>query len=256
MPGVPGMWLPEHVAAWKLVTEAVHAKKGIIYAQLTHQGRCSIPQMQGLPTVSASATPWSTDEKYPYPPPGESSRVLYRDFPPIELTVAHIQKTIADHVTAAKLSIESGFDGVELHGGNGYLIEQFLNSNVNTRTDEYGGSPQKRCNRWVTWSHLCREIRSDFSKISYVHFVEARNDELVGHEVFEKGWGGRKVDISGFKDILGDIPVISAGLWNAESVWGAVESGRVDGCVFARWFIKKWLAIERIQPSEVLRTNK
>jgi 2,4-dienoyl-CoA reductase-like NADH-dependent reductase (Old Yellow Enzyme family) len=237
--------------------------------------------MQGLPTVSASATPWSTDEKYPYPPPGESSRVLYRDYPPIELRVPHIQKTIADHVAAARLSIESGFDGVELHGGNGYLLEQFLNSNVNKRTDDYGGSPQKRCkfvlellgavakeigennvalrlspfgiyndmnddSRWETWGHLCKEIRSNFPKISYVHFVEARNDELVGHEVFEKGWGvGRKVNISGFKEILGNIPVISAGLWNAESVWGAVESGRVDGCVFARWFVSNPDLVER-----------
>jgi 2,4-dienoyl-CoA reductase-like NADH-dependent reductase (Old Yellow Enzyme family) len=237
--------------------------------------------MQGLPTVSASATPWSTDEKYPYPPPGESSRVLYRDHPPIELLVPHIQKTISDHVNAAKLTIESGFEGVELHGGNGYLIEQFLNSNVNRRTDKYGGSPQKRCrfvlellravadeigeqnvairlspfgiyndmnddSRWETWSHLCQKIRSDFPKISYVHFVEAKNDELIGNEVFQKGWGDvRKVDISGFKEILGDIPVISAGLWNAESVWGAVESGRVDGCVFARWFVSNPDLVER-----------
>jgi 2,4-dienoyl-CoA reductase-like NADH-dependent reductase (Old Yellow Enzyme family) len=83
--------------------------------------------MQGLPTVSASAIPWSTDDKYLYPPPGESSRVLYRENPPIKLSIPYIHKTISDHLKAARLSVQSGFDGVEFHGDNGYLVEQFLN---------------------------------------------------------------------------------------------------------------------------------
>lgn len=165
--------------------------------------------MQGRPLVSSSATPWSTDEKYPYPPPDESSRVMYKDFPPEALTEEGIKRTIADHVAAAKMAVRAGFDGVELHGGNGYLLEQFLSSNVNKRKDRYGGSSEKRCEfvlelleevgkavglenvslrlspwgvyndmsdeaRWETWSFLCKEIKSRFWGISYVSFVEPR----------------------------------------------------------------------------------
>jgi 2,4-dienoyl-CoA reductase-like NADH-dependent reductase (Old Yellow Enzyme family) len=100
--------------------------------------------------------------------------------------------------------------------------------------------------RWETWSYLCEKIRLNFPKISYVHFVEAKNEELVANEVSQKGWGDTtKVDISGFMEILGDIPVISAGLWNAESVWGVVENGRADGCVLARYFVSNPDLVER-----------
>ncbi|TVY38382.1 12-oxophytodienoate reductase [Lachnellula subtilissima] len=144
MPGVPGLWCAEQVAGWKAVVAAVHAKGGYIYAQLWNAGRASIPQHTGMPTISAAATPYEGDEVYPYPPPGSSEQVRYASFPPTELSHAGIGKQIADYVNAAKLAVqECGFDGVELHGGNGYLPEQFLSSNINTRTDDYGGTPEK-----------------------------------------------------------------------------------------------------------------
>jgi 2,4-dienoyl-CoA reductase-like NADH-dependent reductase (Old Yellow Enzyme family) len=146
MPGVPGLFCEEQKKGWKAVVDAVHAKGGYIYAQLWNAGRASIPQHTGMPTISASATPYEGDEMYPYPPPGSTEQVRYRDFPPTELSHEGIKKQIADYVKAAKTAIEEcGFDGVEVHGGNGYLPEQFLSSNINTRTDDYGGSPERRC---------------------------------------------------------------------------------------------------------------
>jgi 2,4-dienoyl-CoA reductase-like NADH-dependent reductase (Old Yellow Enzyme family) len=148
-----------------------------------------------------------------------SSQVKYADFPPTELSIEGIKKQIADYVNAAKLAVdECGFDGVELHGGNGYLPEQFLSSNINTRTDAYGGSPEKRCTfvlelmdalagaigedklairlspfglynqargeqRLETWGHLCKELKRKH-KLSYVHFIEPRYEQV--HSLEEK----------------------------------------------------------------------
>jgi 2,4-dienoyl-CoA reductase-like NADH-dependent reductase (Old Yellow Enzyme family) len=172
-----------------------------------------------MPTISASATPYEGDEVYPYPPPGSSTQVKYADYPPTELSHEGIKGQIADYVRAAKLAVEEcGFDGVELHGGNGYLPEQFLSSNINTRTDEYGGSPEKRCRfvlevmealkeavgedrlairltpfglynqargmqRLETWGHLCRELKKRM-RLSYVHFIEPRYEQV--HSLEEK----------------------------------------------------------------------
>lgn len=164
--------------------------------------------MTGTPIVSPSGLPWdSPDECFAYPPPHTSKQVRYVDNPPIELTVEHIKKTIQDYVRTAKWAMECGFDGVELHGGNGYLPEQFLASNVNKRTDAYGGSPEKRCTfilelmeelskavgdenlairlspfglfnqirceqRMETWSTLCRKLKEAHPNLSYVSFIE------------------------------------------------------------------------------------
>jgi 2,4-dienoyl-CoA reductase-like NADH-dependent reductase (Old Yellow Enzyme family) len=221
MPGVPGLFCPEQVSGWRDVVSAVHSKGGYIYAQLWNAGRASIPQHTGSPTISASATPYDGDDCYPYPPPSSSTPVKYRDFPPTELSVEGIKRQIADYVTAAKAAIqECGFDGVEVHGGNGYLPEQFLSSNINKRTDAYGGTPEKRCTfvielmeglkraigedklalrlspfglynqakgsqRLETWGYLCRELRKRMS-LSYVHFIEPRYEQVHSLEEKEK----------------------------------------------------------------------
>jgi 2,4-dienoyl-CoA reductase-like NADH-dependent reductase (Old Yellow Enzyme family) len=219
MPGVPGLFCPEQIRGWKVVVEAVHAKGGYIYAQLWNAGRASIPHHTGIPTISASGTAFDGDELYPYPPPGTSTQVKYRDFPPTELSLEGIKKQISDYVSTARLAIEEcGFDGVEVHGGNGYLPEQFLSSNINKRTDDYGGTPEKRCKfvldlmselaaaigedklalrlspfglynqarglqRLETWGYLCRELKRQMN-LSYVHFIEPRYEQV--HSLEEK----------------------------------------------------------------------
>jgi 2,4-dienoyl-CoA reductase-like NADH-dependent reductase (Old Yellow Enzyme family) len=119
MPNVPGLFHESQAEGWKGVVDGVHSKGGFIYAQLWHAGRASIPQMTGGPTVSASATPWDTDEKYPFRTPFTKEKIAYRDYPPIEMSYEDIKRTIGDYVNAAKFAMEIGFDGVEVNGGNG-----------------------------------------------------------------------------------------------------------------------------------------
>lgn len=130
---VPGIYTPEQVEGWKQVTHAVHAKGGKIFAQLWHVGRISHPDFhQGeLPLAPSAINP---NEKS-YTINGFVDTVT-----PKEMTLADIQQTIQDFKQAAISAIAAGFDGVEIHGANGYLLHQFFNSTSNHRTDAYGSS--------------------------------------------------------------------------------------------------------------------
>ncbi len=136
---IPGLYSEAQTAGWKQVTEAVHAKGGRIFAQLMHTGRVSHPlnMPAGAEVVAPSAVKLDgdmyTDQEgmQPYPTPRE-------------MTEADIEQAIAEYVTASKNAIAAGFDGVELHGANGYLINQFLSPITNQRTDKWGGNVENR----------------------------------------------------------------------------------------------------------------
>ncbi|MFE3829507.1 alkene reductase [Streptomyces sp. NPDC059092] len=137
-PDTPGLHSQEQIAAWRQVTDAVHGVGGRIFAQLMHGGRIGHPDLlpDGLVPVGVS----------PVAAPGQ---VYLHGGPkdyvtPRELTSDEIRATVADFVSAARNAVEAGFDGVELHGANGYLIHQFLAPNTNLRTDEWGGSVEGR----------------------------------------------------------------------------------------------------------------
>lgn len=137
-PSTPGLHSDEQTAAWRKVTDAVHAKGGRIFAQLMHAGRIGHPVLlpDGLTPVGASPVP-AAGQVYTHVGP--------KDFiTPRELTDADIRATIADFTAAARNAVDAGFDGVELHGANGYLIHQFLAPNTNLRTDGWGGSVEGR----------------------------------------------------------------------------------------------------------------
>ncbi|KAI3397798.1 hypothetical protein diail_10331 [Diaporthe ilicicola] len=291
MPGVPGLFRPDQAEGWKKVVDAVHAKGGVIYAQLWHSGRANIPHLTGTPTLSASATPWDDpDETFPYPPPHTSTPVKLRDHPPVEMTVEKIKQTIGDFCKAAKAAVDAGFDGVELHGGNGYLPEQFLSSNINKRTDDYGGSPEKRCRfvlelmselaktvgqdnlairlspfglfnqargeqRLETWGHLCRELKKSLPVLSYVSFIEPRYEQIFSEEqkqAFLDSWGLPEVDLSEFRGIFGSTPFLSGGGWNDQNAWGEVEAGKYDALLFGRYFISNPDLVDRLRDGRPL----
>ncbi|MCM2414871.1 alkene reductase [Streptomyces sp. RKAG290] len=137
-PSTPGLHSDEQIAGWRKVTDAVHAKGGRIFAQILHTGRIGHPVLlpEGLAPVGVSPVA-ATGQVFTHVGP--------KDFvTPQELTDAEIRSTIADFVTAARNAVDAGFDGVELHGANGYLIHQFLAPNSNVRTDEWGGSVEGR----------------------------------------------------------------------------------------------------------------
>jgi len=136
---IPGLFNAEQVAGWRLVTDAVHAKGGKIFVQFMHCGR--VAHQANLPAGARVMGP-GTEVC-----PGEmwtDGSGMQAHTAPAAMGEAEIAAAVAEYATAAKLAIEAGFDGIELHAANGYLIEQFLNANVNQRSDSYGGSADKR----------------------------------------------------------------------------------------------------------------
>lgn len=133
----PGIHSDAQVAGWKIVTDAVHAKDGKIFAQLWHVGRISHPDMHSgaLPVAPSAINP---HEKV-FTPAGLKETVT-----PRELSTEDIKRIVRDFAQAATNALEAGFDGVELHASNGYLFQQFFNKCANQRTDEYGGSIENR----------------------------------------------------------------------------------------------------------------
>lgn len=136
-PDTPGIWSDAQVAGWKLVTDAVHAAGGRIVCQLWHCGRLSLPEFHegALPVAPSAINPeW---------------KMLARDglkptVTPRALSREEIAGVVGDFGYAARNAIRAGFDGVEIHSSNGYLIHQFLSRHANRRSDEYGGSIENR----------------------------------------------------------------------------------------------------------------
>ena len=131
-PNAPGLWTEPQIEAWKPVTAAVHEAGGKIVAQIWHMGRLARPDVTGLRPLSSSVT------RAPYHKP-ENPYAEAR-----AATLDDIKQAQDDYVGAARNAIRAGFDGVQLHGANGYLIDQFLRDNTNFRDDDYGGSPENR----------------------------------------------------------------------------------------------------------------
>ena len=126
----PGIWSDEQVAAWKTITEEVHRKGSFIFSQLFAMGRAAdadIAKKEGVDVVAPSAIP-----------------IAQGSIVPRAMTVEEVKQTIRDFVHAATNAMRAGFDGVEIHGANGYLLDQFIQDVSNARRDEYGGSVEKR----------------------------------------------------------------------------------------------------------------
>ncbi|WP_042423027.1 alkene reductase, partial [Streptacidiphilus anmyonensis] len=137
-PDTPGLHTAGQVAAWRQVTDAVHREGGVIFAQLMHTGRIGHPSLlpEGLTPVGPSAVA-AQGQVFTHEGP--------KDFvTPKELSEAEIRQTITDFVAAARGAVEAGFDGVEIHGANGYLIHQLLAPNSNRRADAWGGDVEGR----------------------------------------------------------------------------------------------------------------
>jgi len=136
---IPGIFSKEQTTAWRAVTEAAHAEGSRIFLQLMHTGRIGHPanlpagaRLVGPSAIKAAGEIWTDSSgKQDYPQPHA-------------LTHEEVEAVIAEHVSAARNAMKAGFDGVELHGANGYLVEQFLNPHINNRTDIWGGSIENR----------------------------------------------------------------------------------------------------------------
>jgi len=135
-PNAPGLWNHTQIDGWKLVTGAVHRNRGRIVAQLWHMGRLVHPDLGGGQPLSSSAT---TAPDFAHTYEGKKPYVAARS-----ATYEDIRRIIGDYASAARNAIEAGFDGVQIHGANGYLVDQFLRNGANFRTDQYGCSIENR----------------------------------------------------------------------------------------------------------------
>lgn len=139
----PGIYTTEQVQGWKLVTDAVHNNGGTIFAQLWHVGRVTHPDnIGGQQPISSS--PLKAENVKVFIDNGSQEPGFVDVVEPREMTKADIEVVIGQYRQAALNAIEAGFDGIELHAANGYLINQFIDSEANNRTDEYGGSIDNR----------------------------------------------------------------------------------------------------------------
>lgn len=164
---VPGIYTKGQVDGWKLVTKAVHEKDGKIFAQLWHTGAYSHPDLhQGRLTLAPSNFN-----------PGQqvfTAKGFQLSVAPQPMTKEDIKRTVSDFKQAALNAFEAGFDGVEIHGANGYLLQQFFSKNSNDRKDEYGGTPENR-------AHILFEIIDAIKEVTDLKKVGVRlNPSLNG----------------------------------------------------------------------------
>jgi 2,4-dienoyl-CoA reductase-like NADH-dependent reductase (Old Yellow Enzyme family) len=182
-PNTPGIYTDEQIEGWKLTTKAVHKKGGKIFCQLWHCGRVAHSMYTGQSPVSASATSWQG--KVPRTKDAEYEMAK-------ELTTTEVKELVEKYAQAAKNAIKAGFDGVEIHGANGYLIDQFLRQQTNQRKDEYGGSIANRARFALDIvDAVSAAIGADITAIrhspqAYVHLEYTQGDEKTYQYLFQQ----------------------------------------------------------------------
>jgi N-ethylmaleimide reductase len=270
-PRIPGLFNAAQVAGWKLTTDAVHAKGGKIFIQFMHTGR--VTQIANLPAGAEVVGPTEVIC------PGEmytDSAGMQPHSKPRTMTQADIDHAVGEFAHAAKLAIEAGFDGVELHAANGYLIEQFLNANVNTRTDGYGGSIAAR-NRFAL--EVARAsvaaigadrvgIRlSPYGVFNATGHYPEQDDQYLAlvkelsalklaylHVLDHSAMGAPPVPAA-FKLALRQAfngPFILAGGFDRASAQTALQEGQADMIAFARAFLANPDLVTRMEQDAVL----
>jgi len=262
-PGVPGIYTEQQIEGWRKVVEAVHAKGGVIFLQLWHVGRVSHSSFQpgGVLPVAPSAVAISAEFKTAT---ADGKVVPYET--PRALETAEIPGVIDAYRQAAKNAKAAGFDGVEVHGANGYLIEQFLQSHSNLRTDRYGGSIENRvrflmevteavvevwgadrvgvrlsphgvangsgeADPMPLYTHAVKSLNA--LGLAYLHFIEPRSSGAGRAEVNHQNVPSAMVL---FRPIWRGV-LITAGGFTGEAAEAAIAAGHADAIAFGRIFI-------------------
>ena len=259
--GAPGLFTDEQVAGWRKVIDAVHGNGGHMVAQLWHNGRSSHIDISGSQPVSASVNPayWQNPKILVSAPGGWLQPSPHR-----ALALDEIPGIIEDYRHAAQRAKDAGFEGVELHAANGYLIDQFLQDNSNHRTDQYGGSIENRTrllleivaalvslwgdnrvavrmgpagkfndmndsNPSALFSYVAEQLNR--FPLAYIHIIEPR---VKGNIVVAEGQGA--VASEQLRKIYkGNI--VAAGGFEPDTAEAIVEAGNADAVAFGRHFI-------------------
>lgn len=250
-PNTPGLHSNEQTVAWREVTTAVHDAGGMIFAQLNHTGRIGHPALFETPMTPVGASPVKAAGQV-FTPTGMQEFVT-----PAQLSSEQIAATIDDFAAAARNAISAGFDGVELHGANGYLLHQFLSTNANQRQDEWGGSVQGRIKLTVEVARAVaaaigadrvglrlspanpyNDIVEDDHRetyrtlvqalnpigLAYLHLAEGPDTELTGE--LRKGWDSAFI-----------LNPSTPGSATGPDALGLVEDGSADMVSFAAQFL-------------------
>jgi N-ethylmaleimide reductase len=261
-PGVPGIYSEQQIEGWREVVDAVHAKGGVIFLQLWHVGRVSHSSFQpgGALPVAPSAVP------IPDLKTGTSDGKVVPYETPRALETSEVPGVIDAYRQAAKNALNAGFDGVEIHGANGYLIEQFLQSHTNLRTDQYGGSIENRVRFLMEvtkavvavwgadrvgvrlspygvangsgepdpmplYTHAVKSLNP--LGLAYLHFIEPRSSGAGRAEVNHQNVPSAMVL---FRPIWNGV-LITAGGFTGETADAAIAAGHADAIAFGRIFI-------------------
>jgi N-ethylmaleimide reductase len=275
-PGTPGIHTPEQTAGWQLVTDAVHQAGGRIFLQLWHVGRISHSSHQpdgGLPVAPSAIKPsggtFSADWK----------QVAFET--PRALETAEIPGIVEDFRRGAQNAKDAGFDGVEVHGANGYLLDQFLQDGSNQRGDSYGGSIENRARLlleivdaaiaiWgagrvgvrlspfgtfndmhdsdpiALFTYVLQQLSA--RGVAYVHLIEPRSSAAGSMDkVIEDAPDTAQLFRQAFNGVL-----ISAGGYTADSAKQAVADGQADAIAFGRLFIANPDLVERLRAGAAL----
>jgi N-ethylmaleimide reductase len=262
-PGVPGIYSEQQIAGWREVVDAVHAKGGIIFLQLWHVGRVSHSSLQpgGVLPVAPSAVAIPADLKTVA---ADGQVVSYET--PRALKTSEIPGIVEAYRQGAANALKAGFDGVEIHGANGYLIEQFLQSHTNLRTDQYGGSIENRtrflmevtkavievwgadrvgvrlspygvangsgeADPMPLYSHAITSL--DPLGLAYLHFIEPRSSGTGRAEVNHQNVPSAMML---FRPLWRG-KLITAGGFSGEAANAAIAEGHADAIAFGRIFI-------------------
>jgi 2,4-dienoyl-CoA reductase-like NADH-dependent reductase (Old Yellow Enzyme family) len=267
----PGLYTDEQAAGWKTVTDAVHEDGGRIFAQLWHVGRLSHVSIQpnGASPVSSVARAAETSDAFAWVEPGKPGNVPASE--PRALSADEIPRIIADFTRAAQRALAAGFDGVELHGANAYLFEQFINGELNTRGDAYGGSIENRLRLMleavdalieVVGSHRVGLRISPFGRIynmkpfdgeeetwiAAAHALNERNLAYVHHsDQFVMGAEGIPEQFSARFRKAYKGTLVAAGGFNRATGEAALDAGKLDLIAFGRPFISNPDLVARMQ---------
>lgn len=267
----PGIFTAEQIAGWKLVTDSVRSVGGKMFAQLWHVGRVSHTsiQLDGQAPVSSTDKPAQGAVAFGYAENGEAGFVATST--PRPLTTEEVGRVVEDFAQAAANAIAAGFDGVEIHGANGYLLEQFLNPLVNDRTDRYSAQNLEDRLRFVfeiveavsarigadrvgirispygqlfdmpiypeideTYSALCAGMRE--RQIAYVHVMDQTHFFMAGESSAAQEEALRKL-LKHCKGQLGDTALILAGDMTLERAQDLIDEGLIDLAAFGQPFI-------------------
>ncbi|UIN19927.1 alkene reductase [Herbaspirillum frisingense] len=266
----PGIYDQAQVAGWKKITDAVHAKGGRIFLQLWHVGRISHPDLQpghALPVAPSAVKP-------------EGNAFTETGFKPFveprALELSELPALVEQYKTAAQLAIQAGFDGVEIHAANGYLLDQFLRDKTNQRTDAYGGSienrarlllevvaavtsvvPSERVGIRLSPISPANDIADSDPKALFSYVVQQLNRyKLVYLHVVEGATGGPREVAGGFdlqvlRDLFQGIYIANNG-YDLEMAAKARQGNRADLVAFGRPFIANPDLVERFKAGAAL----